>query len=342
MTGSSTSGPSQQYFVELDLVAPLQWLPFGCSNNKTDFLLRRCWVWLNPRIASVPTTTSTALTSFNSSSLITGIGSQTIGGISQSFEFQAGGEYYVFQPSKPWGAGSSWTKGGVSLIFGVGALTPFNSISTAPEYGLNSNLAQQFTQNAALATQYPQLAGALCSGYGYMSSTNFTCPPPPSTKPTTVAFVFPNRSRFYRSFFGGFRLRFFFFKGTCGNGEGSGDCQVASIYPGTFDIRFGEDESVTGRHLVPLVTTLTGSQPIPGTKGAVRVFGSAYLRLKGNQNSPALVLVPTTSFLSLDNAQVAVQPIPRSDLDYSRLGLGVDLIALVRNFTKPPAKQAGQ
>jgi hypothetical protein len=336
VTGSSTSGPSQQYFAEFNLIAPLPWLPLACSSNSNDDILsRRCWVWLNPRIASVPTTSSTALSSFNSSSLITGIGSQSIGGITQSFEFQAGGEFYIAKPSKTWGLEPSWAKTGISMIFGGGALTPFNSITSAPEFGLNTNLAQQFSQNTALATQYPQLAGALCSGYGFTGSTTFTCPTAPSTKPTTVAFVFPNRSRFYRSFYGGFRLRFFYFTGKC---TGANDCQVANIYPGSFDVRFGEDESVTAGHLVPLVMTLTGTFPVPGTKGVVRVFGSSYTRLQRNVNTPALVLVPSTSFLSLDNAQVAVQPIQRSDLDYFRLGVGVDLVALIGKFTSAASK----
>jgi hypothetical protein len=362
-TGSSSSGPSQQYFAEFDLIAPLPWLGHsacdgngkangnGKTNGKTngnandndrsnDPLSRKCWVWLNPRIASVPTASNTALSSLNSTSLTTGIGSQTIGQITQSFEFQGGVEYYLVTPSKAqtWGLANSWASSAVSLIVGGGALTPFNSVTTAPEFGLNSNLAQQFNQNPNLESQYPVLASALCDGYGFVPTRPVTCPAVPATKPTTVAFVFPNRSRFYRSFYGGVRLRFFYLTGSCGgksqSQSQSQSCTVDNTYPGTFDVRFGEDESVTSGHLVPLVMTLTGSFPIPGTKGALRVFGSTYLRARGNVNTPALVLVPSTSFTSLDNSLVAVQPIPRSDQDYFRLGIGVDLIALATKFVK--------
>jgi len=75
--------------------------------------------------------------------------------------------------------------------------------------------------------------------------------------------------------------------------------------------------------------TVTGSYPVPGTGGALRVFGSSYLRLHKNQNTTALILIPSTSFVSLDQSSVVVQPILPSDQDYFRLGIGVDLIALI-------------
>jgi len=333
-TGTSSSGPSQQYFAEMNLLAPLRWLGKGCATSDyNDALSQRCWVWLNPRIASVPSASSTALGSLSSTSLTTSFGSQTIGQITQSFEFQAGAEYYVIRPSDTpfWGMGKSWVKSGASAIFGGGGLTPFNSISTAPEYGLNSNIADQFNQDSSLPPLYPQLALSLCN-YGF---TEKNCPTtPPTTKPTTVAFVFPNRSRIYRGFYGGFRLRFFYFTGTCDGTSPTATCKAMNIFPGTFDLRFGEDESVTGGHLVPLVVTVTGSFPIPGTKGALRVFGSSYMRAYRNKDATALILVPSSSFTSLDNPSVVVQPIQRSDQDYFRLGLGVDLFAILSKFLK--------
>jgi len=335
-TGSSSSGPSQQYFAELDLLAPLRWLPLGCSDENNDPLARRCWVWFNPRVASVPAASSTALSSLTSAGLTTAFGSQTVGQITQSLEFQTGAEYYLIKSSDTrfWGMGKSWVKSGLSFIFGGGTLTPFNSISTAPEFGLNTNIAQQFNQNASLAPLYPQLALGLCN-YGLTSTMTTTCPTtPPATKPTTVAFVFPNRSRFYRGFYGGLRMRFFYFTGSCEAKSASGTCEAMNIFPGTFDLRFGEDESVTGGHLVPFVVTLTGSFPIPGTKGALRIFGTSYLRTYRNQNTTTLILVPSSNFTSLDNPAVVVQPIQRSDQDYFRLGVGLDVFPLLSKFLK--------
>src|SRR3984957_13661087 len=57
-TGSSSSGASQQYFAEFDVMAP-----WNCHEGKIAHPLQhRCWLWLNPRIASVPSAGSTALT----------------------------------------------------------------------------------------------------------------------------------------------------------------------------------------------------------------------------------------------------------------------------------------
>jgi hypothetical protein len=145
-----------------------------------------------------------------------------------------------------------------------------------------------------------------------------------------VAFVFPNRSRFYRDFFGGFRLRTFYFKGDCGHDRDSPACKLTNTYPGTFDLRFGEDETVTAGKFLPFVVTLAGSYPlpVPGAGGTIRIFGSAYLRTVTNRNTQALALVPAASFTSIDNPTVVVQSIQPIDTDYYRLGFGVDLVAL--------------
>lgn len=347
-TGTSTSGPKQQYFAEFDLIAPVHWLPkgYGChsyrgsdENNKKTYdddrypLAGKCWVWLNPRIASAPQTTSTALSSVNSATSLTqGLGSQTLGQITQTFEFQGGLEYYL---TKPWNGAQldANTRSVFSLILGGGSVTPFNSISTAPEYALSTNLGKQFNEFPNLPPLYPQLATALCS-FGFTGTSTIPCPSPPATGLKTVAFVFPDRSRFYRSYFGGIRLRTFYFKGDCQNlSDFSNPCSAPDTYPGTFDARFGQDETVTGGMLRGVVLTLTGSYPLPGTSNAVRIFGSAYLRLHKNVNTRALVLVPSQSFTSLDDPSVVVQSIQPSDQDYFRLGLGVDLIALIRKWT---------
>ncbi|MGB6630884.1 MAG: hypothetical protein WBE52_06570 [Terriglobales bacterium] len=396
VTGTSASGPKQQYYAQFNVISPLHWLGRACwspatepipdpknpdkfeidqktnrfktqprsdgaRNDQIYPLAGRCWVWVDPRISSVPTTTSTALNSITTAS-IAGSGSQSVSTMTQSVEFQGGGEFYIAPPYKGalFGSGSSWAKTTVSMIWGGGFTTPFNATTGSPEYGLSGNLAQQFNQDSALPSLYPQLATALCS-YGF---TGAQCPNPlPVTKPTVVAFVFPNRTRFYRDFFGGIRLRTFYYKGTCSKRsnadteavQGTSNtadtnqaCTPTNSFPGTFDVRFGEDESVTAGHLSPLVMTLTGSYPLPGTAGAVRIFGASYMRLRRNQNSTALVLIPTATFTTLDTPTLVVQPIQPSDQDYYRLGVGVDLVALVHKFwsaqqpkTQPPATTGG-
>jgi len=340
-TGASSAGPSQQYFVSFDVLTPL---PIGKEPKYP--LKHKWWVWADPRIASLPTANTSALSSIGSASgLSTGAGSQTIGSITQSFEFQGGLEYHLRSPWKgaQFGSNSSWARTSVSLIAGGGFVTPFNTSAPSAEYSLNTNLGQEFNQTPSLAAQYPQLAAALC-GYGFTggSATGVTCPTPAaSTKPTSVAFVLPSRSRFYRDYYAGIRLRTFYLSGQAcdyaNKNQSQVGCKLQSVYPGTIDLRFGQDESVT-QHLAGVVLTLAGTYPLPGTGGTVRVFGSAYLGLRRDRISTPLILVPSSTVATLDQSSVVVQPIAPTDQDYFRLGLGVDLVPLISKWVNSSSK----
>jgi hypothetical protein len=334
--GSSSSGPSWQYFAEFNVIAP-----WNCGDGKIAYPLQhKCWMWLDPRIASVPSANSTSLTTLGSgSAALAGIGNQSIGQIAQSLEFQGGLEFYLTSPwqGAQFGRSRNWERTAVSFIAGGGVVTPFGAAAGAPEFSLNANAAQQFNQNPALASQYPQLAMALCS-YGFAGSNCPKTPPSASGGPSIVAFVAPARSRFYRDFYAGVRLRTFYLKGACPDPSlhlPAPDCKLENTFPGTLDIRFGEDETVTAGHLAPLVMTVAASYPLPGTNGSMRVFGSVYSRLRVNRSSNPLVLAPSASYATLDQPSVVVQPVAASDQDYYRFGMGVDLIPLI-------AKWAGQ
>jgi len=344
-TGSSSSGASQQYFAEFDVIAP-----WNCREGKIAYSLQhKCWLWLNPRIASVPSPNSAALNALGSSASsiagLAGSGSgQTVGQITQSIEFQGGLEFYLKSPweGAQFGRSRNWDRTAISFIAGGGVVTPFSAASGAPEFSLNANAAQQFNQNPALASLYPQLASALCS-YGFAGAN---CPKTPASSPLSspsiVAFVSPSRARFYRDFYTGIRLRTFYLKGSCPDPSlhipepalhlPEPACKLDNTFPGTFDVRFGEDETVTAGRLAPLVMTLAASYPLPGTNGSVRVFGSVSLRLRANQNSNPLLLLPSASYATLDQPSVVVQPVAASDQDYYRLGLGVDLIPLIAKW----------
>ncbi|HLZ12586.1 MAG TPA: hypothetical protein VKP58_08370 [Candidatus Acidoferrum sp.] len=347
-TGSSASGPSQQYFASFNLAAPLSFLGSSwCRDHKEDSdksghdpahpLSRKCWIFLDPRIASVPAAANTNLSSLSSpTSLASGVSGQNIGQITQSFEIQAGIEYDFKAPwhGTQFGWKENWARTTAGIILGGGSVTPFSPTGTAQEFGLNANLAQQFAQMPQLETQFPQLAAALCS-YGLTSSASFTCPATPSTKPTSVAFLFPNRSRFYRNYFVGLRVKTFYLTGDCADSESTSGCKPENVYPGTFDVRWGQDETVTAGHLNGYVLTISGTYPVPGTAGTVRIFGSSYSHLQKNRNTPALVLLPGSKFVALDDPTVVIQAVQPTDQDYFRLGIGVDLIPLLAKLKQP-------
>jgi len=353
-TASGSSGPSQQYFASFDVMLPVPFLGRRvCPRGKPTYpLLQRCWVWLDPRISSAPAPATTALTSFTSpTSLASGASGQTVGQITQTFEFIGGFEWTFNEPywGRQFGWKGSWARSTVSVISGFGSSTPISSLSNASLYSLNTNLGAQFTQNPSFATMYPQLAQALCgTNYGYTK-----VPPCISSSVgaassfKNVAFVLPNRSRFYRDYFAGFRLRTYYFSGDCMDpGDRSADspassCHIQNTYPGTFDIRFGQDENVTGGYLRSVVMTLAGTYPIPGTGGTLRIFGSTYLRLRSNRNAVALAVMPSASGTSITDPSTVIQPILPSDQDYYRLGIGTDLIALVSKWMTKSSTSTG-
>lgn len=215
-TGSSNAGPSQQYLASFDVMGPL---PFLGSRVCTPFdsphrLRHKCWIWLNPRIASAPSAANTSLTSYSStSSLTSGISGQTVGQISQTFELQAGMEYSLRDPywGTQFGSGNSWARISTSFILGGGTYTPLNPQSNASEYDLNTNLGAQFNNNPTFANLYPTLAQALCNTTWGYNPTGGCTNPTPATVYKHVAFVLPGRSRFYRDCYGGIRLRTYFF-----------------------------------------------------------------------------------------------------------------------------------
>jgi hypothetical protein len=107
---------------------------------------------------------------------------------------------------------------------------------------------------------------------------------------------------------------------------------LANVYPGTFDIRFGQDETVTAGYRRGVVMTIASSYPLPGTSGTVRIFGSMYMRLHHNENTATLALLSASSTVNVTDPTVVIQPISPSDHDYYRLGLGVDLVPLIAKW----------
>ncbi|MFZ0959927.1 MAG: choice-of-anchor D domain-containing protein [Terriglobia bacterium] len=288
---STASGPQQQWFAGASLMGNLFRYPWTKSPQSG------VWGWLDAKIGSIPTQKSSALSSVtNISSTVSSSGVQNIGDIAQTLEFRTGLSFYLRQP--------------VALILGLGSASPINPISGAQEYSLSSTLYSQFNATPALQTTYPQLWNAL-GCYGSSTPAGTTC------KVTTVAFVLPSRSRFYRNYFGG--LRFW-------TKQGNGN-----IYPGFMDATVGQDETVTGGELRGMVLTLTGDYPVGST--GVRIFASTYMRIARNTNTVALNMDPVTSAVDPVSSSVVIQKTLPLDRDYFRVGIGVDIHQVFTKLT---------
>lgn len=348
VTSTSTSGPEQQAFVEYDLTAPVRF-GWGKKSKKKPGMAPTStgsgpidsswWVWFDPRIASVPTPKTAAISSLGSaSSGLTATGVQTLGDITQTLEFRGGLEYALLKPKSGILFGHNPVADiSMSFIAGFGAVTPFNSSTGSQEFDLGqpgssgsgynvTNVLGQLSGSPQLQKEYPQLYSAL----------NTQCSTAPTTCPLEhVAFILPNRSRFYRSYFGGFRLKTFFFKDSNGSEACTHavSCSPDNIFPGTFDFTVGQDATVTGGKLRGVVGTISVNYPLTRWPW-LRVFGTAYLRFAKNQNSLALALPAAQSFVSLEDPSVILQPIQPRDQDYFRLGFGIDLVQVVKAMAK--------
>jgi hypothetical protein len=344
ITSSTTSGPQQQWFVDLRMSAPIGF-------NHRDPLEAPLWVWFNPRIASVPTPETSTLSSLSTAAATAFSASgapTTLGAITQSLEFHGGLEVAAIKPREGVLYGNSAL--GLSLIAELGAVTPFSTSTGTEEYSLGvpgslvpgvaapnsnvTNLLQTFAGTPSLQSQYSQLYSILsnsCPLTGTVANKEAS-----SCTYQAVAFVLPNRSRFDRSWSLGVRLRTFYFANGCTSAAISSEdqtlrCPAQDTFPGTMDITFGQDESVTAGRFYGFVLTLSASYPIPGASW-LRVFGSAYLGLSKNVNSPALPITPSTNFVSLSSPSIILQPIEPVNQDYFRVGFGIDIAQVIRSW----------
>jgi hypothetical protein len=358
-------GSQFQYLAQADLRGPLG--PCGSNRDGTNTMGHwHCLGWLSLKLGSIPTVSSpqisslTSVSSFGSSFDLTKQVSQII----QGGEVKAGLEFPL--PSLRTGVlfSSPTYKASLSLSFivGGGFITPFTSYSqglgqefclatvsnsgsspTCPSIVTsstatatsppNTNLLTQLQNNPQFQREYPQLYSAACG-----SSTS--CGPLATSFVSqyhSVAFVLPDRSRLYRSYFAGFRfVTNLFDSKNCQRSTDLTDwtrCRYAPIFPGIVDLTFGQDESVTGGVLRGVVTTLSGNFPFPRV-GWVRIFGSASVRLRANSNFAVLELPTNTSPVALNDPTVFLQPIAPQDQDYFRVGVGIDVFQFINKAKK--------
>ena len=358
VAGVDLSAPSsrtvkQAYFIEFDLIAPLGSYPWSSQNSKADPLDSRFWVWFNPRITSLPQSANySALSTINASGgfLDSLTKSGTVKDIAQGLDVSGGLEIALIKPRNGVGWWSEYpnTKArlGISLIGGVGAATPFSTDKT----DLTSRVNQ-----------------SICDAYNKGATHNFNCvfragatapviqDPITGTDKPFISFVTPDRSRFFRRFYTGVRLKTFFF-----NQDITGDCfrprkstskktQTTTtsdqgdsvqcetpydVFPGIVDLSVGKDEAVTGGHLNKWLFRLEASYPLPFYPG-VHIFGSIYTGGRSQTNPPFSAVSIQAPNNNTDNpiqtdANTYRFPTPPLNRDYFRIGVGVDLVQILK------------
>lgn len=159
-----------------------------------------------------------------------------------------------------------------------------------------------------------------------------------AAKKAHIAFVFPDRDRFLRQFYAGFRFKTFYFDGD--------SPEPINRFPAILDVMFGQNEAVTGGRFKSLVTNdfgrvvgerrnlvmrLEAFYPFPVREASfLYLYGTAMLRLggKGVRVATPLFLSDADGDVSITSDNVHIEPNLQTDRDYYRLGIGVNLTEL--------------
>ena len=203
-----------------------------------------------------------------------------------------------------------------SLVAGGGAITPLSADQATQAisvYNATSPVQDFYSGGATHLGQYAANADAF-------KTACFTTATPAAPQSCYVAFVPEDRSRFYRNYMGGFRLKYYYRDVPSANKQ--------NYYPATFDATFGQNEFVTGGRLGGVVFHGSGFFRVPGYP--VYLFGSMDLGLKGRGDTPGppLQLAPSSVTYSATSANIVTVVVPPPNRDRYSLGIAVDLATI--------------
>lgn len=292
---AASANPEQKLFLEFNLTAPL----FRRGGRPIQSPL---WLWLNPRITSLPQQTAGSVAEFSTAAnFFAPFTSGKVNEIVQGFEFAGGFEvpipfnkYRVTGPIASGFGSDSRVRFGLSGLLGAGVSAPFSSQKSV----------QVFKVNQSVIDRFPDAMGK-----------------------DFIAFVAGDRNRFFRQYFVGLRLKSYYVKA-------SDPDELDAIFPGILDVTFGQNESVTGGELHGGVVKVEGIYPLPfikgGKKGSFYVFGSALMKLTHPKTIAPIFLQLPDATVTFPAANVLIQQAPTRDSDHYRIGFGVDLIRLLK------------
>jgi hypothetical protein len=260
--------------------------------------------WGNVRVASYPQQISTPVAEFASTFAAT-IGKLKVNELAQSAEFVTGLEFRLFETNSLFGRSEDTRQRfALALFLGGGATGPLDPKSTLSIFAVPSPSSPQYP---SFVKNYPQAAGS-----------------------TYVGFVSPDRDRFFRTYFGGFRLNTDYLSGRNRAPLNSAPALVA--------IAVGQNEIVTGGKLSGLVGRIEAFYPLPiGERrllSGIYLFGTAMLRLTGAKEVTPFILQPAPGTVHGYDPNVAI--ISKSGTrDIYRIGVGIDLVSAIHSWTAP-------
>jgi len=214
----------------------------------------------------------------------------------ESIEFMVGAQY------KLWG--KSILNMRPSLVAGFGAITPPNpeqEVTNAKVYELSDDARSRF----GISKCDPGSSNCIDKAY--------------------ISFIPRDRNRFFRQYYAGLRME------TIPNNPE----QKRAI----FDVMIGQNEAVTGGRLRGPVLRIDGFYPLStGPDSAARfiyLFGTAHLKFARNQDRDPLILKRFDASISSSDPKFVIRSVPFDDRDSYRIGVGIDLIGLIKKALTP-------
>lgn len=294
-SGGSGTDSDQKPFLDFFFTAPL----FGTNQNPARFS-----TWGSLRFAAVPTqqlaSGGLGIQNF-AGNFLTNFQAVQVNELVQGFDFLAGIQFKIAGGRNTLGASpGTFQKTAISLITGFGAINPFSKRQSAQVFVIPK------TSDGKVDPEFLKLF-------------------PEAEGKTNIAFVTPERDRFFRQYYGGFRFNTYFF-------DKHGD--VINGFPAMLDVTFGQNEIVTGK-LRNAVFRLEGFYPFPFAAKLLYLYGTAMMKVGGGgvKTNLPLFLSPVTS-LTLPDPNTVIVPIDRnpnlrSNRDYYRIGVGINLMELL-------------
>ncbi|MDQ3257637.1 MAG: hypothetical protein M3R15_27750 [Acidobacteriota bacterium] len=285
--GASAAKRDQSYFFNLFISSSV---PFPQKINP-DFG-ERFRAWADIRLASVPQPGDATLGAFTANF------AQQVGGVpvkdtARVIEFLGGLEFRVAGNNSllPSFDRDTKQKFSLSLIAGFGTTTPTDPLETLATFKV-------FKDAPGLPVE--------------------------ARDKEFVTFVSTDRDRFFRQYYGGFRVQTLFF--TRHN-------IPMQRFPAQLDITYGQNEFVTGGKFRGGAFRLDGYFPLPyADLKFLNLFGTAMLRPGRVKLGTPLVLEAAPAGTVVPGSNVALVLSPQINRDYYRVGVGIDFIPFIDAF----------
>ncbi len=292
-TAAASAEREHRFFYNLNISVPLA---YGWSPKTAgDFDFGPRWrLWGDVRISSVPQQINTTVREFFP--MLAQVATDVkVNEVAQSAEFMAGAEVRVLSTKKLFSSFDELTKQKFTfhLFAGFGAQTPLTPRETL----------QVFNATPEAITRL---------GLGLLMPA-----------PTFIAFVSPDRDRFFRQYYAGFRLKTIYFYP---------DETRIKRFPATLDVAYGQNEAVTGGRFRGGVFRVEGFYPLPWAEASMfYLFGTALMKPARTNIVDPLILSRAPAGTLVPDPSVAIVAIPQINRDFYRIGVGIDLLQ-VKNF----------